>query len=577
MPRSIPLKLKIAPPKDSRRAQRISLYVMSLILGGLITVGLFNLGRLIGPKSIEAGAIPFGLAPGTSITTGKGEADDTKLSPQALQEMARANDLLRAGNWKSAADVFGNVVVQFPQSRIALAGNIRALLQAEPFDESTSALAQELMSQLERKHPESTEGLFLRGLLASRQGQSTIALEFLEQAVKKNPGMLEGRLALGRVLLQGKQPLGAQTEARTGISLSEGSDGRFYGLLARSFHDEGRLDSCGQVVEYSLTRFPSDPELLVLGGMLLEYKGTFEQAEANYRKALAIDPRNQFAAEALHTLGEKAPPGSQGGQGSITPREKAQLAVNILEPLVELYPENMPLRDGLGQAYLKARQFDLALAQYQTIQDNDAEYPDLQLRIQESKAVTRAPVDEVALTVELKRGVDSLRSIAKHERSFSERLGHYLVRWGAPPKEFFAKYPPESFTRLDSLTWQETTWEPPLELKNTIVFDKSHGLSAIHVTVRDTSYRQGGHNVMYDLYGRLLGQNSRISGMGTSTGDTQCDTTSFQGAVWETPDNFEMMIQISKRRHEVRMVRLDRRQFVTMPRLCGHMGRLMQY
>ena len=468
--------------------------------------------------------------------------------------------------------------MQLPDFLPALAGKAKALLAADSLTEANNAELQGILTQLERKFPDAGESLYLRGLFAHRQGQSTVALEFLEQATRKKPGLLDPHFALGEVLLKSGQVLGAETEARTGISLSLGSEGRFYTLLAHAYHDDGRLDSCSQVVEYALTRFPAEIELMVLDGMLQEYRGSFDLAEKNYRKALAMDPDNRLAAQALKTLGEKSPPGNQsGGHGAITPHEKAQTALDIIEPLATQYPDNEPLHYALGQAYLKARRFDLALVQFEGIQEKDPDYPDIQLRIQEAKAVSREPVQQANLTEELKRGIDSLRNTKSAERSFSERLGHYLVRWGASPKEFFGRYPIAGFKMIDSLVWQETIMEAQLEIKSTIVFRKDRGLSAVHVTIRDTTFHEDKHNVVYDLYGRILGQNSRISGMGVSTGDTQCDKLSFQGAVWESKDNFEVLAQFAPKRYEVRLLRLDPRQFETMPRLCGHMQRLMQY
>lgn len=572
-----------APPlinlKNSEQARRASLYFLALILGGLLTIGVYNLGKLIGPKTIDAPALPFGLPPGNQLAIGQDqELIPSEISPEIRQELSRGFELLQAGNWQSAYDIFDRLALHNSNLPAALAGKARAMLaSSQAITAERSASIETLLSQLERKLPGTGEALFLRGSLAYKQGQSTVALEFLEQAVKKAPGLPEPHLLLGSVLLAGGQPLGAQTQARTGISLTEGADPRFYVLLARAYHDEGSLDSCSQVVEYGLTRFPTSIELTLLDGRLQEYKGAFDAAEKVYRKILAQLPEHLEASQALRTLGEKSPPGQKAGKGMVTPRERADLAIRILEPLVAAYPQNMPLRDALGQAYLKARLFDLAKVQFEAVLQNDPEYPDIQLRLQESNAVDRNPQMELVMAAELQRGVDSLRIVKTAERSSSERLGHYLVRWGASPREFFHKYPESQFQKKKPLVWQESIFEPPLQIVSTLVFRKDRGLSEVHVLVRDTSYRANKRGIVYDLYGRLLGQNSRISGIGVSTGDSECDSISFQGAVWETADNFELMLQRSTHKAEVRMLRLDKGQFETMPRLCGHMDRIFEY
>ena len=558
------------------KARRASLYVLSIILGGLLTIGIYNVSKAFGPRQIEAGAIPFGLPPGTSISIGKAVNPFQGLKPNAIQEFGRADELLRVGKWSEAAEVYGSIALQAPDLEAPLTKKTRALLAAPDLTADTRGEIEGLLAQLDRKFSESGTVLMLHGILAQRLSQSTVALEFLEQAAQKLPGDPEVHWLLGNVLLQGGQPLGAATEARTAISLSQGSDSRFYSLLAQSYHDDGQLDSCANVLEYGLTRFPGATDLMVLNGRLLEYRGNFDQADQSYRRVLTLEPANLSAIEALRTLGEKSPPG-QGGKGIITPRDKAQLAIDILEPLVTQYPENLPLREALGQSYLKSRQFDLARLQFESIQEKDSEYPDIQLRIQEAKSVNREPAMQLQLSENLKRGVDSLRTIKSSERSFSERLGHYLLPWGSTQKEFFARYAQTTFKKLDDLTWQEDGWEGPVDTRTTVIFRKDQGLTAIHVTVRDTSIHEGRRNVVYDIYGRLLGMNSRISGNGVSTGDTQCDSLNFQGAVWEAKDNFEIMVQFSNRRSEVRLLRLDPRQFETMPRLCGHMPQIQKY
>lgn len=566
--------------KNPEQARRASLYALALILGGLLTIGAYNLQKLIGPKTIEAPTIPFGLPPGSDLAVGGDKNLIPKdLAPSVQQELQRANDFLKAGNWKAAGEVFDALALANPDLPAAISGKVRSMLSSgAPLNSQDAATIELLLNQLDRKLPGTGESLTLRGMLAQRQDQNTVAMEFLEQAIRKAPGLPEPRLLLGSVLLAGGQPLGAETQARTGISLTDGNDARFYGLLAQSFHDEGQLDSSGEVVEYAITRFPNSNELILIEGRLLEYKGAFDAAEKDYRKILAQDPSNAAAAEALRTLGEKAPPGQKVGKGMVTPRERADLAIRILEPLVATYQENMPLRYALGQAYLKARLFDLAKTQFEAVEQNDPEYPEIQLRIQEASAVDREePQREVVMAATLQHSIEALREKKSIERSSAERLGHYLVRWGASPKEFFSKYPETLFTKKSELVWQETQLENPLRITSTIIFRKDRGLSEIHVSVRDTTYQAGRRGIIYDLYGRLLAQNSRISGIGTSTGDTQCDSIGFQGAVWETKDNFEFMMQQVSEKNIVRLLRLDKAQFETMPRLCGHLDRILAY
>lgn len=565
-------KQRASLPENRTLARKVSLYFLTLILGGLLTVGIYNLYRHFSPQYLVVDPIPFGLPPGTQIPMQEKDAGEEalqKLPPTTQQELKRAMELWKAGSYQTAGPVFAAVAIQFPRLAVAYLGQGLSILAHDSLHDQMLADVNTVISILERIHPESAELLTLRGRLAQVNQQETIALNLLEQAVEKKPTLLESRFILGELQAQNHLTHAAINQARTGISLSLGNDPRFYRLLAGIWHNQGTMDSCNQVVEYATTRFPNDQDLLILRGYLQEYRGHFDQAEQTYRKVMALNPDNQKAHLALQTLGEKSPPGLNRSEGMITPKDQAQIAIGILEPLVQQYPQNMPLRDALGQAYLKGRLFDLAKIQFEAIEEQDPEYPEIHQRIQEASATIQNPITEMELTEELHRNMKELRDRTAKERAFSEKLGHYLIRWGASPEDFFRKYPQKQFKKISSGVWQEEFTEPPLHHRYTVVFRPEHGLSAVYVHLQDTSKIAGRSNVMYNLFGQLLGQNNRISGIGMQIGDTECEEGTFQGAVWETPDNFEMMIQMRDIRNQVRMLRLDRKQYETMPRICA--------
>ena len=73
-----------------------------------------------------------------------------------------------------------------------------------------------------------------------------------------------------------------------------------------------------------------------------------------------------------------------------------------------------------------------------------------------------------------------------------------------------------------------------------------------------------------EIYTTLLQLNSRISGLGTETGETECDGTVLSGATWETRDNFEMLARVVGKPAEVRMIRLDKSKIPEGMRLCDY-------
>lgn len=561
--------------RSQDRARQASLYFLAMIAGVLLAVGGYNLSRMLGPETVRAEAIPFGLPPSTSIAVGTPAVlpeNRERLPPSTLQELKRADDLAAAGAWNQASEVYEALVLQHPKYADALFGAAYSLLHLDTLPTERLNSAEGYIASLSKVAKKSPHLLVVRSLYAERTGKNLEAIEQAREAREVSPAFAEARLRLGQLLLAAGQPNQADNEARTGISLSRGSDPRQYALLAQALHQKGELDSCSQVIEYALSKYPSQSTLLLLQGYLLEYAGNFEQAEQYYQRILALRPSDRAALEAMGSLGEKSPPGEQAGKGQrLSPRDRAQVAIDILEPLVSNYPENLPLREALGQAYLKARLFDMARAQFSEIQDLDPEYPDIQLRLQEASAVSLNLVAEEELTVNLKRSMDSLRQ-KETEHSPETLLGHYLVRYGAPPKEFFARYPESRFTRLDSMVYQERFIIAPYLHQYTVYFDRK-GYYGVHVLVRDTSWHSGSS----DLLGRILKQNSGISGIGAPTGQSVCDGVAFDGATWESRDNFEILARFEKKPAEVRMMRLDPSHLSSETKLCSYMPYLRRH
>jgi len=317
-----------------------------------------------------------------------------------------------------------------------------------------------------------------------------------------------------------------------------------------------------------------------LQGYMDEYQGHFDSAEKVYQRILAFMPDYAPAREAASTLGEKSPPGPGNGV-VLSPQDRAQTALDILEPMVERYPENLPLKEALGRAYLKGRQFDRARTQFQEIQKIDPEYPDIQQRIQESNITRPAPINKNdGLTANLNRAVDSLReSLAPSAvHDFSTMLGHYVVRYGATPKEFFKKYAISNFRPVANNVWQESFYMAPYKHTYTVVFDSLNHFREVHVVVYDSSSSSNHFGIAPEVYTRFLKQNSRISGIGNSTGETDCgDGLIIDAAVWETQDNFEMLARVVGKPAEVRMVRFDKTALPPGLKLCDYTKYLNQY
>lgn len=563
------------------KARRAAVFFLTLLGGAFIALFVYNVYLKIGPRHVDLSQVPFGLPGGTRLAVG--DLPDTlagldRMPLSTQQELRRAAELEKNDKFEDAAEVYEAIALQYPETFLAEWGVVNSLLSQDSLLPIWQSQLDMMEKTLRYRYPESSVAFYLDARLAEKAGSASTALELARVATEKSPAFAAARLLYASLLYKAGRFAESGMEARAAISLSRGNEPKAFAQLAKIYHDEGILDSCELVVEYALSKFPVNTDLLCLQGYLQEYKGRFEEAEGTYRRVLAIRPGFQQATEALLSLGQKAPPGVGGG-ARLSPRDRVQVAYEILEPLVNLYPDNLPLREALGRTYLKGRDFDRAKAQFLEIQSRDPEYPEISRRIQEASSAP--PVRETKknlLADDLNRALDSMRTLPTTEHAFESSLGHYLVRYGATQKEFFQKYSAANFRKIDKNTWQESFFETPYFHQYTVLFDENGRFYGVHVVVTDSNVvaNRTATNTP-EIYTTLLQLNSRLSGVGTETGETDCDGKVLSGATWETCDNFEMLARFAGKPAEVRMIRLNRDAIPEGTRLCGYTKYLLMY
>lgn len=565
------------PSQVARKAA----YFFLMLIGVLLLANFVYLGyQKFGPSKVVLEGVPFGPPAGVSVP--KGDAPDLneglgRLPFSTRDELRRANDLMAHGGPKQAQEIFDAIMITYPDFFMAEWGVLNAFWEQDSLSSNAVSRLETLSQSIKKKISSQSLHLYVDSREAYRLGSFPLALELARGASEKGASFSEFHLWYARLLKESKRLAQAVDETRLAIGLAKGSSQQAYHFLAMLYHEQGNLDSCTAVVEYALTKYPADAKLLLLQGYLSEYNGAFDLAEKKYQRALALRPDLKEAEMALNTLGEKSPPSNISGS-RLTPRDRAQVACDILEPLVAAYPENLPLREALGLAYLKGRSFDLAKLQFTEIQSKDPEYPDIQLRLQEAAATTQRLESSGTLAESLNRAMDSIRTTmpsSKHD--FSTMLGHYLVRYGASQKEFFSQYAVTNFKEIEKNTWQESFYEPPYLHQYTVLFDKANRFFGVQVLVIDSSGNSNHLGSSPDIYNRLLKQNSRISGIGIGTGETDCNGTVMDATVWESIDNFEILARIVGKPSEVRMMRLDKKSMPESMKLCDYLPYLNRY
>ena len=567
---------------SSASARKAAYWFLAVCCGALLALGGFKAYEEFGPSKISVEAVPFGLPSAGSVARGDSpdlNAGISGLPVQTQAELRRAVELSHGGNYQAAIEIFEAIVMIYPDVLKVQWEELNTLFEKDTLSDREDYRLKQFAEMLKGRYPGGV-AMYIESRAAARASNYSLAMQLAQVAAEKAPALYDARLWFARLLLREGRLAQAAAESRTAISLSAGADPRAYEIMAKLYHDQGLLDSCSAVVEYALTQFPVNMELHLLQGYLAEYRGHFDAADKIYQRILALDPNFRKAKEAEATLGEKSPPGT-GTAVNLTPRDRAQMAVDILAPLVERYPENLPLREALGLSYLKGREFDRARAQFQEILNRDPDYPDIRLRLQEANVTKPAPVSAAdGLAANLNRALDSIKGTMAptKEHDFTTMLGHYLVRYGATPGEFFKKYAIGNFRPIRTNVWQETFYEGSYKHTYTVVFDSLNHFREVHVVVSDSSAKSNHMGMAPEIYTRLLKQNSRISGIGSSTGETDCgDSTVLDASVWETQDNFEILARVVGKPAEVRMVRFDKSALPPGLKLCDYIPYLKEF
>ena len=546
----------------SETARKAAYLFLILCCVAVVGFGGYRLYLNMAPAKIAVPEVPFGLKAGTEFL--KGDSPDMRqelatLPLQTQGEIRRATELFRNGAYAQANEIFNAVSLLYPDMVVSLWNEVNTLFEMDSLTDLENNRLNLVVGKLQGKYPNTGLSKYLESRKTYKSGNKTVAFEMAKIAVEQAPALVEAHLWYARLLKENNRLPQAIEESRAAISISAGNEPRGYEILARLFHDQGNLDSCSSLLDYGLTQYPMDAEMMLLRGYLLEYQGRYDEAEKVYQRILAFRPDFEGAALALSTVGEKSAPGAGGAK--LSPMDRSQLAWEILEPLVEKYPENMPLREALGLAYLKGRDYDRARIQFREIQNKDPEYPDIQQRIQECN-VTR-PVLPVP-------------PASTHD--FSTMLGHYLVRYGATPAEFFKKYDIKNFRPVKKNVWQESFYEAPYKHTYTVVFDSLNRFREVHVVVYDSSTTSNHLGLAPEVFTRFLKQNSRISGIGNSTGETDCgENLVIDAAVWETQDNFEILARVVGTPKEIRMVRFDKSVLPPGLKLCDYSTYLNEF
>jgi len=527
-------------------------------------------------SSIKVSAVPFGLPAKTKISVGE-KAKFPQAPAAAEIDLQRANDLRMAGAFAAAQDYYEIILLKYPNLPIALFGAAYSIIAQDSISMEKIAKTKSLIESLAQQMPGSVWVRLLLTFSGEHEGNLGYALDMAAELAHDSPAFSEARLRYAELLLKTEQPSKAANEARAAISISAGLDARAYAILAFALHKMGNIEECSELVNYALPRFPSQTGLLLLHGYLNEYSRNYDVALNDYRKILVLKLGDVNALNAIATLGEKIPPKIDNAatyQGGISLKDQAREAAKIILPLIDEYPENLPLREALGRIYLKARLMREARAQFSEIYAQDFEYPSIKKLIEESSEEQYKPISITpvlygkALTDSLAKTFASLR---KSEKLDNDYLGHYLVHYGSTHKEFFSKYSITRFKKIDDKTFIERYNIESFIYENTIFFDSKKTFYAVRSVITDSA-EAGSFNYIQDLFGYFLKKETETLGEGANVESRECYGDKWNGAVWTSRDNLEILMQGTRRPRTIFIMRLHAKRFHDSGNLCSYVA-----
>jgi tetratricopeptide (TPR) repeat protein len=120
-----------------------------------------------------------------------------------------------------------------------------------------------------------------------------------------------------------------------------------YIALARIYADTDRAPQAARVLEDARAKFPDDTDVSFEIGAQFERQKKFAEAEAAFRRVLAVDPGHAAALNYLgYMLAERG--------------ERLSESIDLIKRALEVEPENGSYLDSLGWAYYKDGKLDLA-------------------------------------------------------------------------------------------------------------------------------------------------------------------------------------------------------------------------
>lgn len=201
---------------------------------------------------------------------------------------------------------------------------------------------------------------FVLGRAYFAKGDLDKALKQFQESLKLRPGDAPARLGVAQVALRGGGPATTLRIAQELIR-SEPGNGLATMLAAAVYRLTGQPDAAADLLARFLVNNPNDTEVLIELGSTDAQRKQYPEAAKAFVRAYDMDPSNIQALRGQIEI-----------QLALKEPEKA---LQLIAGEVEKYPQRGDLRKELAATEVRTRQFDKAMADYQSILEKYQETP----------------------------------------------------------------------------------------------------------------------------------------------------------------------------------------------------------
>ncbi|MFN8440870.1 MAG: tetratricopeptide repeat protein [Caldilineaceae bacterium] len=191
---------------------------------------------------------------------------------------------------------------------------------------------------------------------------SSEAAAAYQQALQLNPWWAQSHLSLARAEMDLQDSAAAVTEVRQATALAPG-DIQAQVTLVDALLQQGNQTEAQQLLNDLTTRYPANPDVMLVGARLAQRQGNSETAIATYRKLFAANPNNVTPLLGIATI--------------LIDEQNYEGARKQLEHVLELDPTNTGALFQQGVIALKLGQMEQALNLYESATQQNGTNPQL--------------------------------------------------------------------------------------------------------------------------------------------------------------------------------------------------------